>query len=563
MRSLAILLLAVTPLMARPDRVWSISDGSPIAVGGGTLDLRGGTAFVPTSGGGHVLLPATGGLRLQPNLLPGSDKGQAAVMVVASWDYFEDEVRLFSSPGTGTEWVGIVDGRLTSFEDGSRRAYVNVPLHPGVAHTFVLSVSERSSFVATEEGVAFGVPKGLVQAILTSGLDVLSFPGGPARVYALRAFDTAPDYARAVGVARSAETEQGTLRAFTRDWRLTREFVLPPVTYWSEGIPFRVNPRGVINPDAGRVLLLPDQVAKGADLWDASYRRAGGQSIQPRLASASRDPIVGKYQVVFAPSEFEQPVRKKLLLLGDSIFANGLVSVELARLGSEAGLYSLAPTGLPGGVVPDKRGHRQQSRQLAQGGKTVLWFATDSASPLVHNGRLDVASFAASNQISLSPGDYVVIQLGINDVFGLGSVEAVDETWRRDRPHLDSIIEQFRAVFPGIRFALCLPILPADDESAFKRQYTTQADLRAYRERLLRRSWQYIEAYARTPDLIFVPLNAALTDREDFKSEWVQDPTTRQVAQRLFDPIHPSERGYQRIAESIFSVLKAYDRLNP
>jgi lysophospholipase L1-like esterase len=135
--------------------------------------------------------------------------------------------------------------------------------------------------------------------------------------------------------------------------------------------------------------------------------------------------------------------------------------------------------------------------------------------------------------------DYVIISLGINDVFKMKSDAALNKEIPKVLARLDAMVKSIHACDKGIKVGLMVTIPPSSDAKRFSRDYGGKQTQARYRRN----------------NFLFV---SALTDR--FKSRGADNvflvPVSAGFDARNCNGVHPTDKGYRQIAESVWCWLK-------
>jgi lysophospholipase L1-like esterase len=230
--------------------------------------------------------------------------------------------------------------------------------------------------------------------------------------------------------------------------------------------------------------------------------------------------------------------------------ANGIMLTELVTLfGSDAmGITTIGTLGA-GGAFHE-----------AISGKTAAYYATDITNVFFNGGAsLDVAGYMATNGFSMAADDWVIINLGINDMFSQTSNAGAAAKAALVVADYTTLINAFKAYEPGLRFSLGLVIPPAGDQSAFGDDYDSNQTRQRYRENSLTLSREIITTFGgrEGEDIYITPITAGLDPlwSFDYVTENASSRSTEQV-KRWTSGVHPNSDGYGQIADQIHAFLK-------
>ena len=270
------------------------------------------------------------------------------------------------------------------------------------------------------------------------------------------------------------------------------------------------------------------------------------------------------------------PVTRQLLCIGDSTLggSGAAVLAELVRLFSGDTNYTLNLVGSNDGPYADSLGTNHTVRCEAISGWKSTWFYTNSitawteiggtsrtGSPFVFSGSFNLTSWAATNSITLSSNDWVLIHLGINDVFSYTTDNAAAAAADTCNTYLESIITGFRALVPNIRVMVCLTIPPNASQDGFGASYGVgQTRARYKRNRDLLNERLFSKFAARTGSRIhLIDYGSALDSVNNYtKSATVANSRSAVVWNKATagSGVHPDPTGYYQLSDQIRAVLK-------
>jgi lysophospholipase L1-like esterase len=197
-------------------------------------------------------------------------------------------------------------------------------------------------------------------------------------------------------------------------------------------------------------------------------------------------------------------------------------------------------------------------------GDSVIAFAASAAvpgNPFWIGGGLDFAQYLTDR--GFDAPDWVIIGLGINDVFGqttdAGAAAAADAAFTL----LDGLINSIKAADAGIKVALMIPSPPAASQDAFAANYATGQTRWRSKRNVLIWSRQLIAKYAgqEASRVYLLPSNVALDTVNNYDRSAaapVNSRATSVMIARQNNGVHPGVTGYQQLADSIWAFLKFY-----
>lgn len=192
-------------------------------------------------------------------------------------------------------------------------------------------------------------------------------------------------------------------------------------------------------------------------------------------------------------------------------------------------------------------------------GKTAEWFATNDDSPFVTASVLDVSNYFNANGLSLGASDWVMINLGINDIFGQTDDSGAVTKAAEIVTHYTSLINGFKSYQAGVRVAIGLTIPGASGQSAFGANYgSNQNGLRYKQNTLILNEKLLADFGGREAESIFIiPINTGLDTVWSFsRVTTTANSRSSEVITRWTNGVHPSDEGYHQIADQVFAFLK-------
>jgi lysophospholipase L1-like esterase len=251
------------------------------------------------------------------------------------------------------------------------------------------------------------------------------------------------------------------------------------------------------------------------------------------------------------------PVSRKLLIIGDSTTAGGTVSAQLLNIFSGDSKYTLTEVGPNTGVTADSN---SVSRTVFHSGvsgwryqdfytnTTSQWVTmggtTNTGSPYINSGgSFDFHYWLTNSGTTMSSGDWVIFNLGINGIFGNLTDAALAVQSGLEINAATNMIVNIASVVPGIRVGVALTIPPNQSTNAFVNDYGTSQTLGRYRLN----NHEFVENILTTFGtgqfgVSLLPLNSNL------------DTTNN-----MFNGVHPASAGYWQIADTYRAFLKGME----
>ena len=171
--------------------------------------------------------------------------------------------------------------------------------------------------------------------------------------------------------------------------------------------------------------------------------------------------------------------------------------------------------------------------------------------------KLDFANYLSYN--SLATPDYVFIQLGVNDVFGLTSDQSVVDFTVTAFAQLDSIIAAIKAAMPSAKIAVAASPVGANQD-AFGTSYGCGQTAWRYRRNLVTYNKQLYAHYAsKEAQSIYVLGSGVGVDTENNFPTTVKaiNSHNSKTEDAQSNGVHPDKPGYDQISDGLFPFMKA------
>ena len=218
---------------------------------------------------------------------------------------------------------------------------------------------------------------------------------------------------------------------------------------------------------------------------------------------------------------------------------------------------------LVSGTAPTNGATGKLSKTNTGGGDSSISFSNVqpvSGNPFWNEatGKLDYANYLTKSSIVNAP-DVVLIQLGVNDTFGMTSDSAVESFTTTAFSQLDTLIASIKASNANVKIGVCLPTTYAD-QNAFGNNYACgQTSWRAKRNIVMFNS-KLIQQYSnKEAQNIYVVGSGCNVDTEsNFPSGTTQinAHNTNTITVQT-NGVHPDVSGYKQIGDAMFAFIKA------
>lgn len=250
---------------------------------------------------------------------------------------------------------------------------------------------------------------------------------------------------------------------------------------------------------------------------------------------------------------------KSAVVIGDSTTNNGITVTKLNENFSSDSM-GLATLGTRGTGINKHEG---------RSGWTARQFvATQIASGVTNafynpsTNKFDFSYYLSNN--SITRPDYVIINLGINDMFGLTSDVSLETKIDETITDFETMINSIKANSSTIKIGLALTIPPNYSQDAFAKDYSTGQTRWRYKRNNVLWVKRMIEHFSgkESQNIYLIPTNSVIDTKYNygFVEEKVnaRSEITRQVSQAN-GGVHPVASGYWQIADAYWFWLKSFE----
>lgn len=270
------------------------------------------------------------------------------------------------------------------------------------------------------------------------------------------------------------------------------------------------------------------------------------------------------------------PVSRKLLCIGDSTLggSGAAVLAEVVRMFSTDTNYTLTLVGSNDGPFADSTGSNRTVRCDAISGWTAGRMYTNSTdawteiggtartgSPFVFSGTFNMTNWAATNGVSFVTNDWVLIHMGINDVFSATTDASAIGLADLCIGNIENMVNAIRAYNSGLRIVVCSTIPPNGSQDGFGASYGVGQTRRRYkRNRDLLNQRLQSRYVSRTAERIYyMDYGAHLDTINNYTTALtVANSRSTNVWAKATTPsgVHPDPTGYYQLADAIRAFLK-------
>lgn len=224
-------------------------------------------------------------------------------------------------------------------------------------------------------------------------------------------------------------------------------------------------------------------------------------------------------------------VTKKVLYIGDSTIAqNTLTQGLLDKFAPDVMKVSLLGTK---GTAPNK--HEGVS------GWTLGNFRL-SGSAFFNGTDFNLGYYLTQN--ALANPDYIILQLGINDVFSMTDDIALETTLGFVLAHYNFVINNIKAHSSAIKIGVCLTIPPNASQDAFGNAYNCGQT-----------RWRYLK----NNKILVDRLMKAFKGREAENIYLIPNNAFINTVTNITDAVHPTTAGYGQLSNLHYAWLKSFE----
>jgi lysophospholipase L1-like esterase len=235
-------------------------------------------------------------------------------------------------------------------------------------------------------------------------------------------------------------------------------------------------------------------------------------------------------------------VTRKCIFIGDSTVNAGTATQHLLDL-MDVDVMNVTLLGTRG-IAPNLHEGR--------GGWTAQMYNDTGLSggisnPFLNLAKFDFPSYMSAQGYTMTTGDHVIINLGINDIFSNTlNDDALKTAIEAVLGYYDKMVTSIHAYNANIYVGLCCTIPPEDDQDSFGVEYSSSVDyhsLAIYK----RNNYLFVKALMAKYYLsegrktYLVPIHASIDSKSNIKG------------------VHPTADGYNQEGQIFFNYLKSFE----
>lgn len=171
----------------------------------------------------------------------------------------------------------------------------------------------------------------------------------------------------------------------------------------------------------------------------------------------------------------------------------------------------------------------------------------------------DAAYYFANSMVSQP--DWFIINMGINDMFGYTSDDALQNQIETCLDYLDSMVTSIKGVSANIKIGICVTIPPNHSQDAFGKAYACGQTRNRYKHNNAVWANALINAYKESSDVMLIPIHTNLDTVYNMGMETI--PVNARNTDITYESpignggVHPAGVGYWQIADVYTAFLKA------
>lgn len=248
-------------------------------------------------------------------------------------------------------------------------------------------------------------------------------------------------------------------------------------------------------------------------------------------------------------------VEKSVITIGDSLIGHGYITGELVNLfGADAMNLVLKGTEGTAPNLHEGRSGWSTSNYVTNvfAAYNPFWNSTTS--------KFDFSLYM-SNQ-GYTSVDYVLINLGINDMSGYTD----DATLKKDMPkflaNLQTMIDSVHAYNPNVKVGVFITPQPSYHQDAFGKSYGTGRNQWRYKRNAILWVKTMVDYFKgkEASNIYLVPVNVNLDTEHNMPTETVPvNSRNSQTIVRQNNGVHPAESGYYQMSDMVYYWLKSFE----
>lgn len=330
------------------------------------------------------------------------------------------------------------------------------------------------------------------------------------------------------------------------------EVVLPPIIYGVVDKEVNIYFENIMNARAQDYQLdvTCEIGSQLEDRWTAVPLFAGEYDFKVDICKNNAIVGTASTKITVSDKNAGEGTSKTCLVIGDSTTYYGITTGELLELFADDAM-DLTLIGSRG-----KNGNFHEGISSY----TVEDFLSNRASPFKF-GEFDM------NEYMLTYGyedlDYVIINLGINDVFDFEDDESLNAALPAFMENYQLLVDKIKAYDPNLTIGVCVTIPPAASQNAFGKSFgCKQTQFRVKRNNIMWNKALIAHFDGKEGEGIYlIPINVNIDTVNNYPAE-AAVTNSRNETEILIqkDGIHPADSGYYQIADSYYYWIKSLQK---
>ena len=269
--------------------------------------------------------------------------------------------------------------------------------------------------------------------------------------------------------------------------------------------------------------------------------------------------------VLTAPTANGTGVNRKVLVIGDSTINSGTIVKRISDyFATDVMDVTLLGTRQTLGVNHEGRSGWTLQNYIESASISGV------ANPFYNNGTFDFANYLSTTSQTMTNGDWVFIQLGINDLYGIALQDgsqtptAIETRLNEVKARLQLVINSIKAYNSNIRVGIIQTFPPAISQDATGNLLNSSFySLEQYYKKGIAEWWdillaEYDTEAKRTAEIYLIGANAVIDRENDFATAMqnVDQYDTTQIEVQM-DDVHPYD-GYNQVGDIYIGAIKYF-----
>lgn len=330
------------------------------------------------------------------------------------------------------------------------------------------------------------------------------------------------------------------------------ELVLPPTIYGLVDKEVNIYFENFINARADDYIfdVTCEIGSQMSDRWTAKPLFAGEYDFKVDIYKNNSIVASAESKIIVTDKTAGEGVSKTCMVIGDSTTYYGISTGELVKL-FEEDVMDITLIGTRG-----KDGNFREGISSY----TVDDFLNNRASPFKF-GEFDFTEYMLT--YGYEELHYVIIHLGINDVFDFADDESLNAAMPAFMENYQLLVDKIKSYDTNLKIGVCVTIPPAASQDAFGKVYSCkQTQYRVKRNNIIWNKALIAQFRDREAEGIYLlPINVNIDTVNNYPTE-TSVPNSRNETEITIqkDAIHPADSGYFQIADTYYYWIKSLQK---